>query len=55
MTADQRVRRQLVRLKPRQTSAAVARTRDATLTARSLDTRARERSAAATPTSCGAR
>ncbi len=37
MTADQRVRRQLVRLKPRQTSAAVARTRDATLTARSLE------------------
>lgn len=36
MTADQRVRRQLVRLKPMQTSAAVARTRDATFTARSL-------------------
>ena len=36
MTADQRVRRQLVRLKPQQTSAAVARTRDGALTARSL-------------------
>ena len=36
MTADQRVRRQLVRLKARQTSGAIARTRDATLTARSL-------------------
>jgi hypothetical protein len=36
MTADQRVRRQLVRLRPGQTRAAIARTRDATLTARSL-------------------
>jgi hypothetical protein len=36
MTADQRVRRQLVRLRPRRTAPAVARTRDAILTARSL-------------------
>ncbi len=36
MTADQRVRRQLVRLRPGQTRAAIFRTRDATLSARSL-------------------
>ena len=36
VTADQRVRRQLVRLRPKQTSAAVAATREASLTARSI-------------------
>jgi hypothetical protein len=36
MTADQRVRRELVRLRPGRTFAALARTRDATLTTRSL-------------------
>jgi hypothetical protein len=36
ITADQRVRRQLVRLRPLHTSAAIARTRESQLTARSI-------------------